>query len=314
MTLSINGKPLDDYRQAYVVAECGANHAGGLLLAHRLVDAAADAHADAIKFQTIDMKNLAADVPIILGHDAQHDAWIRRLGITRLPELFAKSGLPRPWHKELKAHAEARGIAFLSTPFSVDAARFLVEEIGVAALKVASGDLTFTPLLEYAATTQIPIILSTGCAIIPEIQRAVDILDWQRTILLHCLARYPHAATVANLRSLNTLRNHFKLPVGYSDHTTDYCMIPTAATTIGCCVYEKHFTLSDGAYTPDTQHSLNEHQFAEMVRTIRETQMALGDGNRAELNDLERHEEKWTRRWDADWLRPTEAARHGAWE
>ena len=163
--LMIDGKRLNDPQRCYVIAEASGNHAQDYARAEALVYAAADAKADAIKFQTFTAEEIAADVPIPRGQGgAAHDAWLDRLGAQSLRDLFQHGGLPRPWHFELKRLAEMMGLTFLSTPFSLDAARFLVEEVQVPALKIASGDLTFTPLLQYAASTGLPLLLSTGGA------------------------------------------------------------------------------------------------------------------------------------------------------
>ena len=301
----------------YVIAEASANHCRDFERAAGLVIAAAKAGANAVKFQSFTADELAVDIPIVTGYDAQHDVWMRNLGVTTLHQLYALGGLPRPWHEELKHIAEDCGIHFLSTPFSVDAAKFLVEEIGVPAIKIASGDLTFTPLLEYAASTGLPLLVSTGMATLAEVQHAVSgPLDpaylGQRLCILHCTSSYPLRQKDANLRAITTVAVAFPYCViGYSDHTTDCLIIPALAVSQGACVIEKHFMLERTLESPDAGHSLDPFAFARMVEVIRAVPQWLGDGvKQPQASEL--HERLWTRR-GKDGKRPTEDARAGRW-
>jgi pseudaminic acid synthase len=317
MALMLNGKPLDDPAHIFIVAELSGNHGQDYAQAEALVRAAAEAGADAVKTQTFVPAEIAADCPFPYGHDAATDVWARGLGVERFPDLFRHGGLPRPWHAPLKALAESLGLVFLSTPFSVDAARFLVEEIGVSALKIASGDLTFTPLLAYADRTGLPIILSTGAATLAEIDTAVrsDLIEtWlaRRLVVLHCRSIYPCHPTVMNLLSLRTLATRYACPVGLSDHTLDTERIPSMAVTLGASCYEKHLRLADDTTSIDVQHSLTPTQFAHMVDVLRATPVILGDGVK-EPHVLEQHDRLFARRDPCDGLRPMMAARQGAW-
>lgn len=300
----------------YVIAEASGNHSQSLDRAHALVQAAADAGAHAVKFQTFTPEEIAADnVRILRGYDRQHDAWIATLGVTTLRELFAQGGLPRPWHHQLKEHATDRGIDFLSTPFSVDAARFLVEEIGVSALKIASGDITFFQLLDYANTLDIPVILSTGAATLDDITAAVLLhlptqYYAQRLALLHCRSVYPCPASIVNLRSIQYLALNFPYCTpGWSDHTTDIGM-PSYALCAGAQVIEKHICLdADGV---DAGHSLTPVAFQAMMQRLHEVAEILGTATK-NVHPREAHDRLWARR-DIDNLRPTAAARAGAWK
>lgn len=313
--MPLSNRPLTDPNQIYVIAEASGNHNQDRQQARLLVQAAAAAGADAVKMQTFVPEEICADVPILFGHDAAHDAWCRNLGVTRLRELFAKGGLPRAWHRDLKQEAEDLGIDFLSTPFSVDAAKFLVEEIGVRALKIASGDLTFAPLHQYAASTGLPVIISTGGATLDEIAAVLPlfIVDIQRFIVLHCVSIYPCPDLAANLSAIATLRETFEVMVGFSDHTLSCDIIPALAVAQGATVLEKHLRLSGDTTSVDAAHALDPTQFKRYVAIARSVQDILGHG-RKEPHPGELHDRKWARRDPSDWLRPVQAAREGDWE
>ncbi len=317
--LQINGVPLDDPQRCYVIAEASGNHAHDYDQAKALVYAAADARADAVKFQLFTPETLVADMAIPMGVDPKHDAWIRSLGVTRMRELFSKGGLPREWCAPLKALADSLGIAWLCTPFSVQEAQFLVEEIGVQALKIASGDLTFTPLLEYAASTNVPIILSTGGATFEEIDTALECIaevaahGGEDVALLHCVSAYPCPEDAVNLRAIQTMYVRYMGASGFSYHTLSCDLIPALAVAHGATVYEKHLRLANDTTSIDAAHSLDPIQFQRLVQVLRATPQILGTGIKAP-HPLERHDLIWARRDPSDWLRPTERAREGAWE
>jgi len=316
--MQINGVPLDDPKKAYIIAEMSGNHNQDLKQARALVQAAAISGANAIKAQTFVASEICADVPILFGHDAQHDAWCKSLGVTRMRELFQKGGLPREWHKDLKQEAEDLGIEFLSTPFSVDAAKFLVEEIGVRALKIASGDLTFSPLLRYAASTSLPILLSTGGATREEIAMVLsdeldDAYGDDRLVVFHCVSIYPCpdiASNIAALRDIRRIGQGFAL--GFSDHTLSTDLIPALAMSFGASCFEKHIRLASDTGSVDVAHSLDPNQFHRYVETIRTVPYILGDGIK-KPQPLEAHDRLWARRSPVDNKRPTEEARQGAW-
>lgn len=314
MGLTVSGRILNDARRVFVIAEASGNHRQDFSVAMDLVSAAAEAGADAIKFQTFTAEEICADIPFPFGHDEAHDAWARSLGVECLRDLFQLGGLPREWHAPLKAYAEQRGIAFLSTPFSVDAARFLVEEVGVQALKIASGDLTFTPLIDYAARTNLPVILSTGGANMFEVVRTRQ--RWQGEeppIFMHCVSVYPAEDTIVNLAAIRTMHDGYGLRVGFSDHTLSTDLVPAMAIACGARVYEKHIRLQDDTESVDAGHSLNPVDFRRMVDVIRRAPRMLGNGVK-KPHALELHDRIWARRDPSDWLRPTQKARTGAWE
>ena len=301
----------------FIIAEVSSNHCQDFTTARMLIEAAAGAGADAVKFQTFTADEIAVDIPILTGHDAQHDAWVARLGVTTLRQLYARGGLPRAWHHELKHVAQEEGIEFLSTPFSVDAARFLVREIGVSALKIASGDLTFTPLLEYAVATGVPLLVSTGMSTLDEVCAAVfgplyPAVLADHLCVLHCTSSYPLCPTDANLRAIRTMQERLGCLIGYSDHTTDDTLIPALAVSQGAAIIEKHFRLDDAPGSPDADHSLTPAQFCRMVEVIRAVPQWLGDGVK-QPQASEMHELLWTRRSQEDWLRPAQEARAERW-
>jgi len=317
MSFQVGSKTVGASARVCIVAEASANHHRDLPTAERLVIEAARAGADCVKFQTALPDEIATEgVEIPRGHDTLHDAWLDRLGKRTLRGLLASAGLPRPWHRPLKALAEREGIEFLSTPFGLDSARFLVEEIGIRALKVASGDLTFTPLLEYAAGTTLPIFLSTGGATLYEVIGAVNGPLRQadlRLAIMHCVSSYPCDPADANLRAIPALRQRFGMPVGWSDHTLSIEAVPVMAVMLGATVLEKHFCVDDDLETADTRHSLAPDAFARMVAAVRAVPAILGDGKK-HPRPSEMHDRLWARRDPSDWLRPVKEAREGRWE
>lgn len=320
--MKIADRLISSSERTYIIAEISGNHGNDFDQAMQLIRGAAEAGADAVKFQTFIALDIAApSVKVPTGFDAIQDAKMKRLDVTTLRELFRYAGLPRMWHKELKKYAESQGVEFLSTPFSVDAAKFLVEEVKVPALKIASGDLTFTPLLEYAASTNLPIILSTGAANLAEITLAVSgpllpAFRENRLAILHCVSVYPAPEHLLNLNVISMLRGTFlSVPIGWSDHSLSYDLVPALAVAKGASIIEKHIQLDQAACQsgPDMEHSIPVSQFASMVQTIRQTEDILGEAKKAPLY-AEAHDRVWARRDPSDWLRPTQPGREGAWQ
>lgn len=282
----------------YVIAEAGVNHNGDLDLARALVDCAADAGVDAVKFQTFDAKKLATSAAPKASYQQQTtDASESQL------EMLRKLELPREWHWELRERARSRGIEFLSTAFDADSLTFL-EELDMPFYKVPSGELTNGPLLWQFARKRRSLVVSTGMATMSEVEQALAVIAhafnalaepleigeiwrgwsdpaWRASIqgrvtLLHCTSQYPTPMQECNLRAMDTLRA-FGLPVGYSDHT-EGILIPVAAVARGATFIEKHFTLDRKMPGPDHKASLEPVELAQMVKQIRDLQLALGDG------------------------------------
>lgn len=285
----------------YIIAEAGVNHNGQRDLAFALVDAAAEAGADAVKFQTFDAAKLASkSAPKAAYQKQSTDAAESQLAMLRKLEL------PREWHAGLQAHARQKGIEFLSTAFDTDSLAFLVD-LGMPLFKIPSGELTNGPLLWQFARTGKPLVLSTGMATLSEVEQGLAIVahalsaeaepasiddvwrswsraDWRARLhghvtLLHCTSQYPTPFAEVNLRGMDTLAQAFGLPVGYSDHT-EGILIPVAAVARGAKIIEKHFTLDRSLPGPDHKASLEPAELTQMVRDIRALQAALGDGGK----------------------------------
>ncbi len=251
-----------------IIAEMGINHNGNLNEALRLCDAAKEAGADIIKSQTY-LPEIAIDK-----NSKDYD-------------LLYNLALPFTDFLKIAKHCEDIGIEFCSTPDDLYSLKFLVDECGVKRIKIGSGSLTYEPLLEAAYSSRLPIILSTGMASILEIEDALPDgfltgykIPTPKITLLHCVSLYPCPIELANLKAITTIYGRFKLPIGYSDHTLSVVAIPCAAVALGAIVIEKHFTLNRYAEGPDHAMSLDPYQFSEMVREIRATELALGDGTK----------------------------------
>lgn len=269
--------------RAYIIGDVGSNFAGSLDLAKTYVRVAKEAGLDAIKFQTFRAEKL------VNAKKPGGDPWDAL-------EFLKKYELPIDWHKELFAYAEEVGIEFLTTPFDME----LLDELnglGMRAFKVASGDLTFYPLLERLASYGKPVILSTGMAYLHEVDDAVSLLKQQglnKIVLLHCVGNYPPSYSSMNLRAMKTMSRYFGLPVGLSDHTPDEITAVTAVG-LGCSMIEKHITLDRTIGTPDAPFSMTVEDFAQLVKKIRTAEAALGDGIKRP-SDEEAQSRIWGRR------------------
>jgi N-acetylneuraminate synthase len=283
-----------------IIAEAGVNHNGDMALARRLIDAAADAGADFVKFQTFRASSLTART----APKAEYQKQLTGIAESQF-EMIRKLELTEEHHHELREHCRLRGIRFLSTPFDAESLRMLVEKFDVPYIKMPSGELTNAPLLLEAARTSRPVILSTGMSTLEEVREALGVLAFgylpaatgpsvaafaeagrsaqgqallrEHVTLLHCTTEYPCPFGDVNLAALKTMRDAFGLPVGYSDHTPGIS-IPVAAVALGATLIEKHFTLDRGLPGPDHQASLEPEELKAMVRAIREVEPSLGDG------------------------------------
>ena len=257
-----------------IIAEAGVNHNGNLEMALRLVDSAAEAGADVVKFQTFKSEQVVSPV----APKAEYQVQTTGNAESQL-EMVKKLELPPEAFQLIARRCVERGITFLSSPFDYDSVD-LLEELGVVAYKTGSGELTNLPFLSYIAAKGKPIILSTGMANLDEVAVAVDAVKAagnRDLVILHCVSNYPAAASSVNLRAMKTLEEEFGVPVGYSDHTEGIA-VPIAAASLGACVIEKHFTLDCNLPGPDHRASLEPSQLAAMVRAVRTVEAALGDG------------------------------------
>jgi N-acetylneuraminate synthase/N,N'-diacetyllegionaminate synthase len=260
-------------QRCFVIAEAGVNHNGRLDLARRLVDVAAEAGADAIKFQTFQPELIAAASAPKAPYQMAADGASTQLDMLR--ELV----LPRDAYRELQDRSRDRGLVFLSTPFDEPSARFL-DELGVSAFKIASGELTNLPFLELLASMRKPLLLSTGMSTLAEVDAAVDVIrgaSGAPVALLHCVSAYPAPADACNLAAIATLRRRFSVPSGWSDHTQG-TSIALAAAALGAELLEKHITLDRALPGPDHAASLEPHELGAMVAALRDIEVALGDG------------------------------------
>lgn len=260
----------------FVIAEAGVNHNGEVALAHKLIDAAAEAKVDAIKFQTFNPEKLVSrEAPKAVYQIENTGDEGNQL------EMLQKLVLANSVYAELMQHAAEKKLTFLSTPFDEESADFL-EELNLPAFKISSGDLTNHPFLAHLARKGRTLLLSTGMASLGEVEAAVKVLEASGNpplILFHCVTNYPVEASDCNLRAMDTLRSRFDVPVGWSDHTTGID-ISLAAVALGAVTIEKHFTLDRNLPGPDHVASLQPSELAEMVAAVRRVESALGDGTK----------------------------------
>ena len=262
------------------IADVGSNFNGSKELAKQYIKVCKSIGVDIVKFQCWEVDDLLSKF---------HPAY----------EVFKKKttplGLPLSWHKELKEEADKEGIVFSTTPTQPYQIEKL-EEIGIEIYKVASGDLTFFPLLDEINKTGKPVILSTGMATLSEIELALKRLsNCSEVILLHCISLYPPEFSEVNLKAIETLKNEFYgHPVGISDHTPGY-EVPLAAVSMGISYIEKHITLDKTIDTPDAPFSLTVEEFKNLIETVKKIEISLGDGKKLPT-EREIPERFWARR------------------
>ncbi len=260
--------------KVFIIAEAGVNHNGKLSLARKLVDAAAAAQADAVKFQTFSAQRLVlASAP-----KAAYQQKVTARGESQLTMLKGLE-LSQADHLALREYCRKKGIIFLSTPFDEQAADFL-NSLKMPVFKIPSGELTNIPFIKHVASLGKPMIISTGMGNLNEVKAAVVAARRsgnRQLTLLHCVSLYPTPVELVNLKAMATLAKTFGLPVGFSDHTlgTD---IPLAAVAMGAVVIEKHLTLNRQLPGPDQKVSLEPAEFKMMVASIRRVSLAMGDG------------------------------------
>ncbi len=262
--------------KVFIIAEAGVNHNGSVKIAKKMVDAAKNAGADAIKFQAFNAKLLVS----AFAPKAEYQKNVTDRNETQL-EMLKKLELAAGEFKNIAGYAKKKNILFLSSPFDKESVDML-DKIGIKAFKIASGEITNLPLLKYIAGKGRPIILSTGMSNLKEISEALRVIRQEGVkdvILLHCVTSYPACIEDVNLRAIETMRRFFKLPVGFSDHTTGFTA-SIAAAALGASVIEKHFTLDKNMPGPDHKVSLNPKELKEMITVVRDTENALGDGKK----------------------------------
>lgn len=267
----------------FIIAEAGVNHNGSLERALAMVDVAAEAGADAIKFQTFTADRLVSRT----APKAEYQA--RETGEGGQHEMLAALELSEADHRTLFAHCAEAGIEFMSTPFDEQAADFLAA-LGMKRLKVPSGELVNHPFLRHLADKGLPMIVSTGMGTMDEVIEAAGVIReaWGEAppqaetplVFLHCTSNYPAAPADVNLRAMDSMASALGLPVGYSDHTLGIA-VAIAAAARGARVIEKHFTLDRSLAGPDHKASLTPEELGAMIRSIREVATALGSATKA---------------------------------
>ncbi len=262
----------------FVIAEAGVNHNGDLQMALRLCDAAHAAGADAVKFQTFRAEDLVVPGAPTADYQAKATGAQDQFAMLRALELS------REQHEALKAHCDAIGIEFFSTPFSVNAVDMLVQ-LGVRRIKLSSGELTHRALVAHAASQKLPLLVSTGMATMEEIREALDWIGQARGSLVdvtvfHCTSAYPAPDSALNLTAIVSMARDLGVAIGYSDHSLGI-EADLAAVALGATVIEKHLTLDNELPGPDHSASLEPAEFARMVAGIRRVSAMLGDGVKA---------------------------------
>jgi len=274
MKIAIGARDVGDGAPSFIIAEAGVNHDGSLSRAIEMVRVAKKCGADAIKFQSFHPEDLAsAAAPL-----ARYQRTATRRGRSQLP-MLRDLALAEDEQRELYKVSQRIGIQFLSTPFDDRSAQFLAD-LGVPALKVASGDLTNLPFLRRLASYRRPLILSTGMGTMSEVREAVRTVKRagnDRLIVLQCTSAYPEPPGEANLRVIPEFRRKLRTLVGFSDHTIGLGAA-VGAVALGACIIEKHFTLSRDLPGPDQGASLEPDELSRLVAQIRETEAALGNG------------------------------------
>jgi len=267
--VKIGNKLVGRGEKVFIIAEAGSNHNGKLEQAKELIKVAAEAKADAIKFQTFRAGKL----------------YVKKAGSAdylktskSIFEIIKKLEMPYKWIPQLNEYCRKAGIIFLSTPYDEESADKL-EEAGVPAYKVSSYNVTHLPLLKYIARKRKPIILSTGASNLGEIKEALEAIYSQKNenvILLQCTASYPAPLEYINLNVMNTFKQAFQVPVGISDHSRDPFVVPFAATAMKANLIEKHFTLDKSLPGPDHKYAVEPDELKAMINGIRGVEKALG--------------------------------------
>ena len=268
------GRKVGPGEKCLVIAEAGVNHNGDMGLAKEMIDAAADAGADVVKFQSFRAEKLATR------HTPQAE-YSRHLAAGKLShfDMLKSLELSESQHRDLMSYCEQKGVAFLSSPFDETMAD-LLDNLGVAGFKTPSGEITNLHYLAHIARKGRPMIVSTGMSSLGEVETALRTIQQAGdppVVLLHCLSQYPAPPSEVNLRAMLTMAAAFGVPTGYSDHTEGVA-VSVAAVALGACVIEKHYTLSRDLPGPDQKASLEPDELKRLVSEIRTVESCLGDG------------------------------------
>lgn len=271
-------------KNTFIIAEAGVNHNGSIELAKKLIDVASSCGCDAVKFQTFKSENLVSKI----AQKADYQKQTTDSDESQL-EMIKKLELSYDDFKELQKYCNKKNIMFLSTPFDIESIDFL-NSLNMPIFKVPSGEITNLPYLRKINSLKKKIILSTGMSTIDEIADALSILKDYEVSLLHCTTEYPCLFEEVNLNAIQTLKDKFNLETGYSDHTAGI-EVSIAAVAMGATIIEKHFTLDKNMEGPDHKASLEPNELKELVKSIRNVELAIGDGvkkpTKSELKNIQ---------------------------
>lgn len=259
-------------KHTLIIAEAGVNHNGDMEIAKKLIDVAAEAGADIVKFQTFKAENLASKY----AQKAEYQMETTDVGETQ-QDMLRRLELTYEMHLELQEYCKKKQITFLSTPFDMDSIN-LLEKIGMDIYKIPSGEITNLPYLRRIGSLGKKVIFSSGMSTLEEIRAAVKVLGEsgaEDISVLHCNTQYPTPKEDVNLKAMNTIRKELKVSVGYSDHT-EGIEVPIAAVALGADIIEKHFTLDKTMEGPDHKASLEPEELKAMIKAIRNVELALG--------------------------------------
>ena len=274
-TILIQNQLIGEGHPVFVIAEAGVNHNGNLDLALKLIDAAADTGADAVKFQTWRAEQLVTKS----GKMAEYQK--KNTGKEEPQfDMLKKLELKEEWYPKLFERAKEKGIILLSTPHGGFESIDFMEQYNFPAFKIASGDITNLPFLEYAAKKGKPMLVSTGMSTIEEIKETVDTIKKagnEQILVFHCTTDYPLAPENVNLKAMQTLMKDLDVLIGYSDHTVGD-QVAIMAATLGARMIEKHFTLDRTMPGPDHIASTEPKEFKEMIARIKQIPIIMGSG------------------------------------
>jgi N,N'-diacetyllegionaminate synthase len=272
-TVDVDGRRIGRGEPCFVAVEVGLNHNGELDLAHRLIDAAAEAGADAVKFQTYRTEDFVTDPDVTYEYVSAGEVVVEAQY-----DMFKRYELPESAWGELRDHCASRGVVFFSTPTGPEGLELLVR-LGVPLLKNGSDYLVHLPLIRQMARSGVPTVLSAGMATLEEIGEAVEAFrtaGGRELVLLHCTSSYPAPAEDVHLRKIPALEAAFDCPVGFSDHT-EGVVAALGAVALGACFLEKHFTLDRGLPGPDHRFSSDPDELRTLVTAVRTLEQSLGD-------------------------------------
>lgn len=260
--IKIGNKIIGNTHPCFIIAEAGSNHNGDIKQAKELVDIAVESGADAVKFQTF-----TADKLFSKNHPAN--------------KIVKNFEFKLEWHKEIKEYCDKKGIMFITTPFQKDAVD-LLEKLNIEGYKIASGDMDYYPLLDYISNTAKPIILASGMAYMDEVKEAFNRIKSGKTeniAILHCVSNYPPKDEDINLKVIQTIKEEFNVPVGFSDHSMGIT-VPIAAVALGANIIEKHFTISRKLEGMDHFYALEPQELKQMVTEIGKVEKSMGTGTK----------------------------------